>query len=310
MAIPGLALPGLSLTNNSPSSSISTLPTTKSVQTLTPESEYRFESSFTRPITLKLLSGSAELFGTDLAPQVAYTFRGTKAAVFSWSGCSLEVTGGRTEDYVADETPMGQYANVHFALEDARAQAEAEDGMGPRLMLVGPENVGKTAVAKILAAYAVKQERRPVFVNLDPKEGALSVPGAATATVIGSVLDVEEGWGSSPVSGPSAVPVKTPLCYHFGCADVLQNARLFKACVTRLGLAVSSRYQEDSEVKSSGCVIDTPGALGTGKPGAIDILQHIVGEFSSPSFLFQTHLCSLSRLTFHHSKRNPPPRCT
>jgi polyribonucleotide 5'-hydroxyl-kinase len=286
MAIPGLALPVLNLTSSSsPSSSITATPASKTVQTLSAETEYRFESSFTRPITIKLLSGSAELFGTDLAPQVPYTFRGTKAAVFSWSGCSLEVTGGRAEDYVADETPMGQYANVHFALEDARTQAEEEDGTGPRLMLVGPENVGKTALAKILAAYAVKQERWPVFVNLDPKEGALSVPGALTATMIGSVLDVEEGWGSSPVSGPSAVPVKTPLCYHFGCADVLQNSRLFKACVTRLGLAVASRYHEDSEVKSSGCVIDTPSALGTGKSGSIDILQHIVGEFSSPSSL-------------------------
>jgi polyribonucleotide 5'-hydroxyl-kinase len=285
MSIPGLTLPGLNLASGSLSRPVDVAPSapqqqSKTTQTLTAETEYRFESSFTRPITIKLITGTAELFGTDLAPDVAYTFHGTKAAVFTWNGCELETTGAREEDYVAGETPMYQYSNTHFALEDLRNQADSTGGFGPRVLLVGPENAGKTALAKILTAYAVKQERRPVMVSLDPREGTLSIPGALTASAISSVLDIEEGWGSSPISGPSALPVKTPLCYHFGCADAIQNSKLFKACVSRLGLAVSSRYQDDSEAKESGCIIDTPGALGTGKSGSYDILQHIVVEFS------------------------------
>jgi polyribonucleotide 5'-hydroxyl-kinase len=286
MSIPGLMLPGLNLASSSVSRPVDAAPSapqpqSKITESLGPETEYRFESSFTRPITIKLTSGTAELFGTDLAPDVAYTFHGTKAAVYTWNGCELEVTGARDEDYVAGETPMYQYSNTHFALEDLRNQAEISTGTtGPRVLLVGPENAGKTALAKILTAYAVKQERRPVMVSLDPREGTLSIPGALTASAIATVLDIEEGWGSSPISGPSAMPVKTPLCYHFGCADAIQNSKLFKACVSRLGVAISGRYQDDAEIMASGCIIDTPGSLGTGKPGSYEILQHIVGEFS------------------------------
>jgi polyribonucleotide 5'-hydroxyl-kinase len=286
MSIPGLSLPGLTLSN----SSFQPQPTQTAPRyhNLNPETEFRFECSFTSEIKIKILVGTAELFGTELAPNTEYAFKGVKGAIFSWQGCRLEVTGTTEGEYVAEETPMVQYANTHFALENARVAAQASGGLGPRVLLVGPENSGKTTLIKTLTAYAVKSGRHPIVVNLDPQQGLLSVPGSLTASTFASLLDVEEGWGSSPISGPSAVPVKMPLCYQYGCPTAEENPKLYKALITRLALAVTSRLEEDQDVKSSGCFIDTPGSISSGK-GSYELLQHVVSEFSGMSFLSDWH---------------------
>lgn len=174
---------------------------------------------------------------------------------------------------------MVNYANMHFALEKLRQQAGANGREGPRVLIVGPENAGKTSLVKILTGYATRIGRQPVVVNLDSREGMLSVPGSLSAAAYGSIVDVEEGWGSSPTSGPSPVPVKLPLVYYYGLPSPEGNSKMFKPIATRLALAVMSRLQEDGEAREAGCLIDTPGVISQGK-GGYDIIQHVVAEFS------------------------------
>jgi polyribonucleotide 5'-hydroxyl-kinase len=300
MSIPGLSLPGLTLTNPSSQAQAAPIATLPRQHNLNPETELRFESSPNSELKIKLLSGTAELFGTELAPNTEYTFNDAKGAIFSWQGCRLEVAGNTEGEYIAEETPMAQYANTHFALENARVAAQANHGMGPRVLLVGPENSGKTSLTKILTAYAVKSGRQPIVANLDPQQAMLSVPGALTASTFASLLDVEEGWGSSPISGPSVVPVKMPLCYQYGCQTPEENAKLYKALVTRLALAVTSRLEDDRDVKSSGCFIDTPGSISSGKGGVYDLIQHIVSEFSGTYISVDWPVC-LSTLNLYQN---------
>ena len=174
---------------------------------------------------------------------------------------------------------MVSYANTHFALENLRSLAVEDGSIGPRVLVVGPENAGKTSLVKILAAYAARSERQPIVVNLDPKEGLLSVPGTVSTIVLDSVVDVEQGWGSSPTNGPSHIPVKLPLVYYYGLEDPEAHGDLYKPIVTRLALSVMSRLEEDSEAKQCGCIIDTSGSISSGK-GAYDTIRHIVAEFS------------------------------
>ena len=65
---------------------------------------------------------------------------------------------------------MLSYANLHFTLEKIRQHAEDSQSKGPRVLLLGSEDVGKTSLAKILVAYSVRQGRNPVLVGLDPKD--------------------------------------------------------------------------------------------------------------------------------------------
>ncbi|KAJ9644516.1 Cleavage polyadenylation factor subunit clp1 [Coniosporium apollinis] len=272
-------LPGLNL-----SAPPTLLPQAQTARTqdLPAGSEYRFEVSFRSSLRIKLLTGTAELFGTELAASShqAYTFSGTKAAIYTWDGCTLELTGETESEYVAEETTMSSYANVHFALERLRDGALAAGGLGPRVLIVGPENAGKTSLAKMLTAYANKAERLPVVVNLDPRQGMLAPPGAFSAATFAGILDVEEGWGSSSISGPTAIPAKVPLVYHYGLPSPEDNGGIFKPLVTRMALAVTSRLEEDPDARVSGCIIDTAGAISQGKGGQYENIQHIVSEFS------------------------------
>jgi polyribonucleotide 5'-hydroxyl-kinase len=257
-------------------------------------------------LTSQLLTGTAELFGTELALLQTYTFHGTKGAIYTWHGCELEVSAGETvsmttdgitptaghgaggcqSEYIAEETPMVEYSNVHFALESMREEAQSVGKDGPRVLLLGPENAGKTSLAKILTAYATKVGRQPIVVNLDPTEGMLSVPGTLTATAFRTMLDIEEGWGSSPMSGPSPVPVKLPLVYSYPMPNPLDaEGSVYRPIVSRLALSVTGRMAEDEDAREAGIIVDTPGILSGGKPGSLELINHIVTEFAITTIL-------------------------
>nr|Q0CEZ9.2 RecName: Full=mRNA cleavage and polyadenylation factor clp1 [Aspergillus terreus NIH2624] len=303
-----MSLPGLDLTQ--PSAEREFAPAPPSQITLSAGSEWRFEVAFGTTVRVKLISGTAELFGTELAPSQTYTFCGTKSAIYTWHGCELEVgagdaisaleatgmngaataqgfgAGGCQSEYTAEETPMVEYANVHFALETMRQEAKATGKDGPRVLILGPEDAGKTSLSKILTAYATKIGRQPIVVNLDPAEGMLSVPGTLTATAFRTMMDIEEGWGSSPMSGPSAVPVKLPLVYFYPMQNPLEgDGSVYRSIVSRLALSVMGRMAEDEDSRETGIIVDTPGVLSQSKAGSLEMINHIVTEFSITTIL-------------------------
>lgn len=80
---------------------------------------------------------------------------------------------------------MAAYANIHIAFEQMRVRAlrtlhgspphdddPSASTEPPRVLILGPENSGKTTVAKILTNYAVRagQGWSPLLVNIDPSE--------------------------------------------------------------------------------------------------------------------------------------------
>ncbi|KIN00369.1 hypothetical protein OIDMADRAFT_42295 [Oidiodendron maius Zn] len=273
MSIPGLGQAAHAATYLTPS-----IASSVAIHDLQANSEWRFEVAIGRSIEAKVISGTAELFGTELALNHTYTFRGTKAAIFTWHGCQLEITG-TCEEYTAEETPMVSYVNTHFALEKLRDDASGGRGECPKVLVVGPTNAGKTSLVKLLTAYAIRVGRQPMVINADSREGLLSLPGSLTAVPFASVMDVEQGWGSSPTSGPSPVPVKLPLCYYYGLPSPEDNTKLYKPVLTRMALAATSRLSDDLDIKNSGMIIDTPGVISQGK-GGYDLISHIVSEFS------------------------------
>ena len=200
---------------------------------------------------------------------------------------------------------MSTYVNTHFALEDLRILAATEDSSGPRVLVVGPENAGKTTLVKILASYAHRSGQQPILVNTDCKEGMFSIPGTLSATVLDSIIDVEQGWGSSPTNGPSHIPVKLPLVYQFGIEDPELNSGYFKSVLSRLALSVVSRMADDPITKYAGCIIDASGSITRGKLG-YEIIQHIVAEFSSTSTSCFETITMSTKLIGHSQCPNRP----
>ncbi|OWP02685.1 hypothetical protein B2J93_102 [Marssonina coronariae] len=271
-----MSIPGLGQATAAASLSTPIAAATPEVHELQQNSEWRFEVAIKQKIDV--ISGTAEIFGTELALNHIYTFRRIKASIYTWHGCRIEVTGS-CEEYTAEETPMTQYANTHFALEKLRDAAEQSGRDGPRVLIVGPTDAGKTSLVKLLTAYAIRMGRQPMVINTDPKEGLLSIPGTLTATPFASIIDVEQGWGSSPTSTSNPVPVKLPLCYYYGLPNPEDNTKLYKPIISRLALAAMSRLSEDTIIKSTGMILDTPGIISQGK-GGYELISHIVSEFS------------------------------
>ena len=181
---------------------------------------------------------------------------------------------------------MVSYLNLHMYLAARRGVGGGGggpgDGIGPRVLIAGPPRCGRTSLARMLAAWAAKMGRQACVVNADPGEGMLSLPGTLSAAVFGTIMDVEgegAGWGGTPSSGPSVVPVKLPLVYYYGLEKAEDDAALYKGLASRLAGAATARMMEDPEVKATGLIIDAP-AVGLGGKAGGDILAHIVEEFS------------------------------
>jgi len=187
--------------------------------TLEKETELRFEAQ-AEHVKLRLLSGTAEIFGTELVKDRDYTFVLTHVSVFTWSGARVSLSGSFVGSYTAKETPMLSYLNTHAAIDRRRQQAAVENQRGPRVMIVGPPNVGKSTLAKMLASYAARTGRRPLYIDLDVGEGAAAIPGAFTAVSIDRPVDVESGFLSF-----------NPVCYHYGDVEIGKSFRHFCAVV-------------------------------------------------------------------------------
>lgn len=164
------------------------------------------------------------MFGTELVKKKKYEFGvGAKVAIFTYHGCVLHVSGKTDVSYISKETPMVQYLNCHSALEQLREQAEEKDERGPVAMVVGPMDVGKSTLCRILLNYAVRLGRRPLYTDTDVGQGALSIPGTIGTILIERPASIEDGFSQT-----------APLIYHFGYKSPSGNSTLYKVVISKM----------------------------------------------------------------------------
>lgn len=216
---------------------------------------------------LVLLHGQAEVFGTELIRNKRLTFNaGSKVAVYTWHGCTVEISGPPEWSYVSKETPMVMYLNLHMALEQMRQKVEnTESDIGPRVMIVGPGDVGKSTLCQLMLNYAVRMGRRPVFVDLDVGQGYIGIPGSMGALLIERPADIEEGF-----------PLQAPLVFHYGHVSPSPNEKLYNKISGAIAEITKQRFEQNKKAQVSGCIINTCGwVTGTG----YRILVHAAEEF-------------------------------
>eukprot|EP00026_Physarum_polycephalum_P006595 Phypoly_transcript_06643.p1 GENE.Phypoly_transcript_06643~~Phypoly_transcript_06643.p1 ORF type:complete len:427 (-),score=78.07 Phypoly_transcript_06643:91-1371(-) len=236
--------------------------------TLEKEHEFRFEVDHGMVSTIQLITGTAECFGTELSTEKKYKFTAAKGAIFTWHGCTLEVSNN-ARGYVANETPMLMYANLHMLIDDARNQARKNSTQGPTVMLVGPTDAGKSSLAKILLGYAARTGSQPTFVDLDIGQGSITVPGALGATPVDRPIDIEEGFASG-----------MPVAYFYGHVSLDGNPHLYRKQVALLAASIEKRKASNSEAKIAGTVINTCGWVdGLGYELLIDAIDSMKADY-------------------------------
>jgi len=235
---------------------------------LAQDEEIRLEVEATKGqvVSVMLGEGSAEIFGTAMIKGKEYQFGpGAKIAVFTYHGCIIHVKGKTELTYVAKETPMILYLNAHGGLETLRRTAESDGKRGPIAMIVGPTDVGKTTLSRILINYAVRLGRCPIYVDLDVGQGSISVPGTVGAMLIERPASVEEGFIQ-----------QAPMVYFFGQKSPQTNVPLYNLLISKLAETVHERIESNRKAKASGVVINTCGWI---KGEGYGVLTHIAQAF-------------------------------
>ena len=234
------------------------------------EEELRLEVSFSKScqFQITLVQGSAELLGVELAPNTTYTLSpdtgGLKIAIFTWHGCVLDVlsTDGSLEmSYKTDDTSSNVAAvNTNAQLEALRDEAATMTpvvGEGPRVLVVGPPESGKSSLAKVLTAYAVKLGRTPVFVDLDPADNSISVPGTLSACVMDQDNISIESYATTGLPVSQQQQHAQPLVLWHG--GIQLSPDLFQAQVFAMGHKIDQRLKHDDSARSSGIIVNTNG---------------------------------------------------
>eukprot|EP00092_Neocalanus_flemingeri_P007445 GFUD01008041.1.p1 GENE.GFUD01008041.1~~GFUD01008041.1.p1 ORF type:complete len:444 (+),score=129.18 GFUD01008041.1:63-1334(+) len=218
-------------------------------------------------VVVELKSGQAEIFGTEMVVNTKYQFTtGTKFAVFTFQGCAVQVQGKMEVDpYTSKETPMMMYLNTHAALEQLRLKAEKDSARGPICMLVGPTDVGKSTVCRLLLNYAVRLGRRPIHADLDVGQGSIAVPGSIGAMLVERPASIEEGFSQN-----------SPLVYHYGHKTPGHNPVLYNQLVSRLADVVRERLVKNRKAEVSGVVINTCGWI---RGEGYNQIKHIAQAF-------------------------------
>lgn len=227
---------------------------------LEPNQEWTFEVLNQDKLSVYLVEGKAEIFGTELAIGREYEFETIKSSVFTYFGCKLQWEGECVEKTL-DCPGMLKVANIHFALESMRKKAEENNGNGPVLLVLGAENTGKTSLCKTLVSYATRMSRFPCLVNLDVQSPIYSPPGALTATPISHILDVEEFFGLPPINGPSLTRNKQSLVYTYALLNPNTSTDYFQNQMRLLAEGIQERQNKDSSIRTSGVIIDAPSSL-------------------------------------------------
>ncbi|PIC23359.1 hypothetical protein B9Z55_017089 [Caenorhabditis nigoni] len=218
--------------------------------------ELRFAANNYSDISLELINGYAEIFGTELIANQKYVFPAKfRVAVFSWTGGTIKIIGGTESAYISSEsTAMVVYLNIHATLEKLRKDREASGKdfgvtqRGPRIMLVGPTDVGKTTVSRILCNYAVRKGGTPILVDLDVGQNNISVPGTIGAMLVQKTADVVDGFERN-----------MPLVLNFGHTSPGENLPLYETLLKGLASTMNSQIEENPAAKLGGMIINTCG---------------------------------------------------
>nr|BAJ99161.1 predicted protein [Hordeum vulgare subsp. vulgare] len=254
---------------------------------LKPEHELRIETDDGKDKSLKLTlkEGTAELFGCELLKGHTYEFPpSSKFAVFTWHGASITVSSHAKMVYVSEDTPMLSYVNTHDILDKLRfaAQAKGKEGFGPRLMIMGPSDSGKSTLARILLNYAVRSGWKPTFVDLDVGQNEITTPGSLSATPVEHPVNV---------SDMGSISLKAPIVYYFGHASPSPYTNIYKKMTERLAASLTKRMDALDIARHSGVVINTCGWV---EGQGYELLIHAAAAFKVNVMLVigQDRLCN------------------
>eukprot|EP00484_Ammonia_sp_Unknown_P024523 CAMPEP_0197026670 /NCGR_PEP_ID=MMETSP1384-20130603/6710_1 /TAXON_ID=29189 /ORGANISM="Ammonia sp." /LENGTH=666 /DNA_ID=CAMNT_0042455375 /DNA_START=24 /DNA_END=2024 /DNA_ORIENTATION=+ len=183
------------------------------------------------------------------------------------------------------------------------------DTYGPRVLILGPPNSGKTSLAKILANYALRSQSYPLLVDLDCSLNMISIPGTIGAVPICEPIDPETGFNHSHSlnaglgkKGRKATQkdkkleskdnvdddlddeIKeeseiNPIIYFYGDDHPDRRLKVYEKCVEKLSLAVKKKLLLNLESRASGIIVKCHGCLNNPSDPMKNLIANIIKLF-------------------------------
>ena len=214
------------------------------------------------------------------------------------------------------------YVNTHAQLEAMRDEALAallpannpQQGMitdktdsankdieGPRVLLLGPADCGKSSLARVLSSYAVKLGRTPLLVDLDASQNMLSVPGTmAVCPVSIDGISADSNGTASIMMGGGSNNAVMPFVLWYGSQDITDNPDLYKAQLQKMGKTIDARLSGDVDARASGVIVNTSGMI---EDVGYTYLLHAIEAFRINVVLVMGHDRLYSMLGTHFKKQ-------
>jgi polyribonucleotide 5'-hydroxyl-kinase len=159
-------------------------------------------------------------------------------------------------------------AKVHAILEVVRAaSASGAATSGPRVVVAGETDTGKSSTALTLTNNAVGKHGI-TFVDLDPGQGSIGIPGALAAVFLEASIPVDDGFAST-----------VPLCFFHGAKKVdMDSRKRYLDLCSCLSQCVSSLADKRENFRRGGVMVNTMGwVTGLG----YDLLREIIDIFKA-----------------------------
>ena len=163
---------------------------------------------------------------------------------------------------------MQNYAKLHSQLEVQRRAAKersekGEDPDGPRVLICGAPDSGKATIAKILVNYAARLDWQLTYVDIDPNDNTVSIPGSIGAVPIDMPVPIDEGFSIFP-----------PTVSFLGSVAVDEkNEDLYSHIVTTLAERVDARQKANPLAQCGGVIVKSGSGLTTKQ------INHAIKQF-------------------------------
>ncbi|CXI24455.1 clp1-related protein, putative [Plasmodium berghei] len=173
----------------------------------------------------------AEIFGKELVIDKDYYFGyNEKFSIYTFTGCIVQIKGKTLQEYESKNSTIKEYLSLSYVLDAYRNLAKKKKNIGPRVLITGNNNSGKSSVSMLLLNYALKSGFKPIYIEADPKGNCDKMdinrgPGIMSCFI----YDNNEGKKNdiSLNTNNSNNRCRYALDYFFGYLDILDDINLY-----------------------------------------------------------------------------------
>ena len=155
------------------------------------------------------------------------------------------------------------------------------DKMGPRILILGDVNTGKSTLCKSLINWAQRLKDEPIFIDVDCGQNSISLPG----TICGDIIkDYHIPWKSYEHTNNVS---RNPFIYYFGNTSPSHYIDLYKHYISTISMTMKKKMLSLEKQRCAGSIINTCGW--TQGPMALSIIKHIITSFSVNHIIVMKH---------------------